>query len=145
PIRVARAAAARRPLARPLRGAGGVGSPLSLSGGHDAQPGDAADTNAMSTPAGREADVRLPAERSLDDGGLERICPAAVFAARFTRRGEHGRFARKPDHLMNVRCALPPYAGARSANLANRRRNESLITSVGPFLCLARCTSASPC
>ena len=37
------------------------------AGCHDAQPGDAADTDAVSAPAGREADVGLGAERALDD------------------------------------------------------------------------------
>ena len=36
-------------------------------------------------------------------------------------------------------------AAARSANFAYRRRNESLMVSVGPLRCLATCTSASPC
>ena len=38
-----------------------------------------------------------------------------------------------------------PYAAARSANFAYRRRNESLTVPVGPLRCFARMISAMPC
>jgi hypothetical protein len=40
---------------------------------------------------------------------------------------------------------LAPYVAARSANFANRLRNESLTIPVGPLRCFASWTSASPC
>jgi hypothetical protein len=42
-------------------------------------------------------------------------------------------------------CPARHQAAARSANFAYRRRNESFTVSVGPFRCLATCTSARPC
>ena len=62
---------------------------------------------------------------------------------RARRRRSHPLRARSPDERPSAPVLL--YAGARSANLAKRRRNESLTMSVGPFRCFARCSSASPC
>ena len=105
--------------------------------------GDALDANAMAAPAGHEPDVGFRAQRALHD---RRRRPPVELAG-LARRRECAGTGTDPDDLPNFRSALlpPPRYGARSANFAKRFRNESLIESVGPFRCLARCTSASPC
>ena len=85
-----------------------------------------------------------PAGERAGEGG----CPApgarlgrAVSGVGLTAAGSRGRAApRRP--LMR-----PPAAsccGARSANFAKRLRNASFSVPIGPFLCLARITSARP-
>ena len=138
------ARSARRPPAVLGRRRSSSDRERSLAGCHRAQARDAPDADAVSAPAGREADVGLRAERPLDDVG--RPGPASGARRGTHRTGRRSRSrrprARSPDESSLL---PPPHAGARSANLAKRRRNESLTWSVGPFRCFARCTSASPC
>jgi len=110
---------------------------------------EAPNADAVPAPARGEADIRLRAERAAHDNRR----PGALVVARLALRREARRGLAKPDDLRLRPLSLLPLLRrvtgrqppARSANFANRFRNESFAVPVGPFRCFARCTSAKPC
>src|SRR5439155_25004573 len=112
-----------------------------LGGGERHAARDPAHPDTVAASTGDEADVGVEAKRAFDDRRRE-LDPARLGAAGLAGRGEARHVGPEPDGLSLRRSS---YAGARSANFANRFRNESLTTPVGPFRCLERWSSASPC
>ena len=92
----------------------------------------------MTGRALRPREVVVAAQRTVDQGGG---VLHGTLRARLAKDGELGHGAEQDDRLL----VGHGQAAARSANFAYRFRNESLIESVGPLRCLARCTSARPC
>src|SRR5215208_4188805 len=99
---------------------------------------------AVAAVAAREPDVGFDAKPAGDLRGSIReslealVRPRQAFVAEAMERRSP---VPQPDHLP----VDHPATAARSVNLVYRRRNESLIESVGPFRCFARWISASPC
>src|SRR5262249_18836168 len=114
-----------------------------LTGGNGTEPRDAPHADPVTALAGSEADVGLAPKSALDNGAVDLVGPPLVVAAALAVRRIGGRVGAQPDDLVVVEIGHG--RGARSANFAKRRKNESLTMSVGPFRCFARWTSARPC